>query len=99
MAAADKALTSLNRIKAGLKADKIGDRKKRAREEVASLFNTKKKKPMKIKAAWKHRFVCLAYKDQDKTPTTDFDKDEFHRAGLGEKEVVFFIPRHGCCCI
>ncbi len=71
-----------------MKADKNTDTRKRARSEVAKLFGSKKKKAEK-KVAWKHRFVCLAYKDQDKTPTTDFEKDELRRAGLGEKEVVF----------
>ena len=38
---------------------------------------------------WKHRFVCLAYRDQVKIPTTDTDKDELLKAGLGEKVVEF----------
>ena len=41
------------------------------------------------KCAWKHRFVCLAYCDQYKVPTTDVEKDDLLRAGLGEKEVEF----------
>ena len=32
-----------------------------------------------------HRFVCLACQDQYKNPTTDTDKDDLLKAGLGEK--------------
>ena len=38
---------------------------------------------------WKHRFVCLAYCDQNKIPTTDMEKNDLLQAGLGEKEVEF----------
>ena len=38
---------------------------------------------------WKHRFVCLAYCDQYKIPTTDVEKDDLLQAGLGEKEIEF----------
>ena len=39
MVAADKALSALNRIRAGIKADKrVTDRQKRAKKEVSSLF-------------------------------------------------------------
>ena len=34
-------------------------------------------------------YVCLAYRDQDRSPTTDADKDELFQAGLGEKEITF----------
>lgn len=33
--------------------------------------------------------VCLAYRNQDRSPTTNFDKDELFQAGLGEKEIIF----------
>lgn len=87
MVAANKALSSLNRIKAGMKTDKNLDHRKHARSEIKKIFGGPKKKQKA--AVWKHRFVCLAHKDQEKTPTTDFAKDELCRAGLGEKEVVF----------
>ena len=44
---------------------------------------------LRKKCAWKHRFVCLANYDQPKIPTTDTEKDELFKAGLGEKEVEF----------
>ena len=39
--------------------------------------------------AWKHRFVCLAWCDQHKIPTTDVEKDDLLEAGLGEKVIEF----------
>ena len=30
-----------------------------------------------------------AYKDQAKTPTTEFEKEQLRKSGLGEKEIVF----------
>ena len=59
-------------------------KKRRFKEEMCRLFNRKK-----YRAAWKHKFVCLAYRDQIKIPTTDFEKDELYQARLGEKEIVF----------
>ena len=92
MKAADKALATLNRVRAGIRADKRVP-KKSAREEVASLFNYKQsqscKRRKKSDVAWRHKFVCLAYKGQDKIPTTDYDKEELFQAGLGEKEIEF----------
>ena len=38
---------------------------------------------------WKHHFVCLGYFDQPKIPTTDTEKDDLFKAGLGEKEIEF----------
>ena len=40
-------------------------------------------------AGWKHRFVCLAYRDQSKIPTTDTEKDDLLKAGLGEQIIEF----------
>lgn len=40
-------------------------------------------------ASWKHRFVCLAYRDQSKLPTTDTEKDDLLKAGLGEQIIEF----------
>ena len=37
--------------------------------------------------AWKHKFLCLAYCDQTRIPTTDVEKDDLLQAGLGEKEI------------
>ena len=61
--------------------------KKRIRSEVASAFVSSSKKPKKC--VWKHRFVCLAWRDQQKIPTTDTDKDDLLEAGLGEKLIEF----------
>ena len=33
--------------------------------------------------------MCLAYRDQYKIPTTDTDKDDLVKAGLGEKVIEF----------
>ena len=55
------------------------------KDEVSFLFNKKKAKG----TMWKHRFVCLAYRDQCKIPTTDTDKDDLLKAGLGEKVIEF----------
>ena len=38
---------------------------------------------------WKHKLLCLAYKDQDRIPTSEYDKEELFQADLGEKEVEF----------
>ena len=38
---------------------------------------------------WKHKFYCLAYTGQDHVPTTDTDKEELFKAGLGEKDIEF----------
>lgn len=83
----------MNRIRAGIKADKrVADRQKQAKKEVSSLFRSgpsSKKNKSEKKVAWRHKFVCLAYRDQDRSPTTDADKDELFQAGLGEKEIMF----------
>ena len=55
------------------------------KDEVSFLFNKKRANG----ASWKHRFVCLAYRDQSKIPTTDTDKDDLLKAGLGEKMIEF----------
>ena len=93
MKAADNALSALNRIRAGIKADKrVADRQKRAKMEMSSLFRGPPRKKTKVdskKVAWQHNFVCLAYRDQEKIPTTDYDKEELFQAGLGEKEILF----------
>ena len=87
--AADKALDVLKRMRAGMTAEKRRDERKRgAVKKMSSLFSSKKRKTAK-RSVWKHRFVCLAYHDQDKIPTTDVDKYDLFAAGLGEKEVEF----------
>ena len=86
--AADKALDALRRMRAGMRADKRT--KKPIKEEVSTLFH-RPRKVIKLdkKPAWKHKFFCLAYKDQARIPTTDFDKEELYLAELGEKEIEF----------
>ena len=83
LAATDKCLLALKRIKT-----EGAQRKRKAKEEVSSLFKKKSNKGGG-KCIWKHRFVCLAYCDQCKIPTTDVEKDDLLQAGLGEKEVEF----------
>lgn len=93
MKAADNALSALSRLRAGIKADqRVADRQKRAKMEVSSLFRGPPKKKLKAdskKAVWRHKFVCVAYRDQERIPTTDWEKDELFQAGLGEKEISF----------
>ena len=69
-----------------MKADKIVDRKQ-ARKKMSNIFKSKVKCEKRI--AWRHNFVCLAYRGQDKIPTTDYQKEELYQAGLGEKEIIF----------
>ena len=54
---------------------------------MSSLF--KKKNKASSKCVWKHKFVCLAFHDQSRIPTTDCEKDTLLEAGLGEKEIEF----------
>lgn len=81
----DKALDALKRMRAGMRADKSVTRK-RAREEVSGLLTKKKRH---VKSAWHHKFVCLAYKDQNKIPTSDAEKEDLYQAGLGERKISF----------
>ena len=83
--AADRALHALKGMRRGLKGD--GERKKRLKSELANAFASKSKRPKKC--AWKHCFVCLAWCDQHKIPTTDVEKDDLLEAGLGEKVIEF----------
>lgn len=78
MKAADRALEALR----GLKRRKGSEGKRPLKSEV---INAKRAK----KCAWKHRFVCLAWKDQGRVPTTDTEKDDLMKAGLGEKTIEF----------
>lgn len=56
------------------------------REELLCSLRGGSKK--KRKCAWKHKFVCLAYMDQQ-VPVREAEKDELFAAGLGEKEIEF----------
>lgn len=80
--AADKEITVLRLARSGSGS---ATRKRRVKDGVSFLFNKKRSKV----AVWKHRFVCLAYRDQVKIPTTDTDKDDLLKAGLGEKVIEF----------
>ena len=71
-----------------------GKRKGAAKVELQKLFNypasAKRKKSNHVHVyKWKHKFVCLAYRDQEKIPTTDSQKEELLQPGLGEKEISF----------
>ena len=88
MNAADRALNALRGMRRGVRED--SGRKKRIKSEMSSVFSSSSKKAKKC--AWKHRFVCLAWRDQQRIPTTDTEKDDLLEAGLGEKVVSF--PSH-----
>ena len=70
-----------------MKADKVVDRKK-IRKEMSNLYRAKRQKIEK-QVAWRHKFVCLAYRDQERIPTVDAEKEELYQAGLGENEIAF----------
>ena len=50
------------------------------------LYRAKRQKIEK-QVAWRHKFVCLAYRDQERIPTVDAEKEELYQAGLGEKKL------------
>ena len=81
-------LDALKRMRAGMSANRAVDRK-RVRKEMSNLFHVNKKKADGNKPAWRHKFVCLAYHDQEKIPATDAEKEELYQAGLGEQEITF----------
>ncbi len=79
----DKALVAMKGMRRGI----VGSGKKRSlKDELLNTFSASKKLK---KYVWKHRFVCLAYFEQQRIPTTDGEKDELIKAGLGEKCVEF----------
>lgn len=80
--AANNAITAIRKARFETKSS---SRKRKVKDEVSFLFNKKKAKG----TVWKHRFVCLAYRDQYKIPTSDTDKDDLLKAGLGEKVIEF----------
>jgi hypothetical protein len=63
-------------------------KRKAAKQEMKNLFPAAKRRGGPS-VAWKHRFVCLPYKDQGKIPTTDLEKDNLLKCGLGEKVIEF----------
>ncbi len=84
MEAADKALAAMKGMCKGI----VGSgKRKRLKDEVMNTFSASKKVK---KCAWKHHFVCLAYYEQQRIPTTDGEKDELIKTGLGVKCRVSF---------
>ena len=75
--ATDDALSSLQRLREGSK-----------RKMMTDIFSKKSKK-VKL-CAWKHNFCCLARRDQQRSPTTESEREELYRAGLGFKDIVFY---------
>ena len=70
-------------------ASRVVDRK-RVRKEMHNLFQSyKKKKAVRSKPAWRHKFYCLVYHDQEKISLTEVEKEELYLAGLGEQEIIF----------
>ena len=61
----------------------------KCREISIHLFYFNKKKADRSKPAWRHKFWCLAYHDQERIPATDAEKEELYQAGLGERELLF----------
>lgn len=80
--AADTAMKALRRMREGLGST---NPKKRARDEMTSMLRGKNKNNSSRKVAWRHKFVCLAYRDQEKVPIADYEKEELRQAELGEK--------------
>ena len=87
--AADRALVALKKMRAGMRADRVIQNKRKIKGEVSTLFTHKKKLKLCKSVPWKHKFYCPAYVRQDRVPTTDTDKDELFQAGLGEKDIEF----------
>ena len=89
--AANKAMSALNTIRAGKIAEdrRTAVPKSRVKRALSSLFKSNRGKKVKRQTGWKHTFICLAYRDQGRIPTTDIDKDELYEAGLGMKEIEF----------
>lgn len=56
---------------------------------MTSLFKLKKARVSHTKPAWKHKFMALSCKDQNKVPTTEIEKEELIQSGLGEMELEF----------
>lgn len=80
------ALSVLNRLRSSLGKGKGKESdRKRARDQALALFTKKKKSSM----FWKHKFVCLSKKTQERVPTTEKERNLLIEAGLGEKEVEF----------
>jgi len=50
----------------------------------ALYFSSTNKHKKPEQPQWKHKFMCLAYTDQAKIPTTDAVKDDLFEAGLGD---------------
>ena len=63
-------------MRAGMRADRVIQNKRKIKSEVSTLFTHKKKLKLCKPVAWKHKFYCLAYIGQDHVPATDTDKDE-----------------------
>ena len=86
---AEQALGALKWMKAGLNAEKSRDKMKGTVRKMSALYFSSTNKHKKLEQPqWKHKFMCLAYRDQVKIPTTHAEKDELFEAGLREKEVA-----------
>ena len=88
LAAADRCLEKFSKYKSSKNESKNKNIKRKAKEELLNLYG-KKRKHAGDKSGWKHKFVCLAYHDQIRIPTSGCDKDELLQAGLGEREIGF----------
>ena len=81
MEAADIAISAMGQAKTNF------PKKRKIKDEVNQLFNHKKRKEKC--SVWKHRFFGVARKDQIGIPTTDTEKDDLLKSGLGERDVEF----------
>lgn len=96
----DAALGTLRRVRAGMIAERVRDQNPNLRRELTSVFASRKRSFGKAlqwssackrpkRPAWKHTFVCLAFCQQKRIPTTEVERDELFEAGLGCKDVEF----------
>ena len=97
----NSAIDTLKQVRAGMIAERKRDATSSIRSDLASAFGRKRgvgSKPAitskKAKrAAWKHEFVCLAYFQQKKVPTTECERDELFEAEKGDR--ILYIG-NGC---
>lgn len=60
----------------------------------SAVIEVGKPKRVKFSNSWTHKFVCLAYTDQEKSCSSNAEKNELTLAGLGEKKIT--IPDIDC---
>ena len=56
---------------------------------MSSLFHSKKQKVEKARVVWRHKFVCLAYRDQERIPTVDSARTRNRQISFNRHAVTF----------